>query len=171
MVADARTALFLAMISTGLAGCTEAVNARALDRICATQLYWGLACEIEGIGNDETALTEDSAGFVLHDAALVIHLEAADDLRGPGLFDISLLTRAHLPGSELDTTLTWGKCLHGCPADPPSTSLILPTGYAWVTVASGIHGSAVDAPTPYDAVVSFAGLECDIIDLRISATP
>lgn len=171
MVADARTALFIAMISVALTGCTFADNARGLDRICGKHINGSVSCAIEGIGTRDTGLTEDSTGFTLHDASLVVRLDATDELHAPGPFDISLLTLPRLPGTQLDTALTWGSCLEGCPPDPPPTSLILPSGYAWVTVASGIHGSTPDATLTYDAVMTFTALEIDIVDLRISATP
>ena len=159
------------MISVGLTGCSFADSARGLDRICGKHINGSLSCTIEGIGNHDTGLTEDSTGFTLHDGRLVVRLDAAEDLHAPGPFDISLLTLAHLPGTQLDTALTWGSCVKGCPPDPPPTSLILPSGYAWVTVATGIQGSAPDAILPYDAVMTFTALEIDIVDLRITATP
>jgi hypothetical protein len=171
MMVEARRALFLAAAALGLAGCTGAENARALDRICGKYLYGGLTCTVDGVGRSTTGLTGDSIGFSIDDATLVVHLAAVDDLRGPGPFDVALLTIARFPGTDVDTQLTWGSCEGGCPADPPLSTVRLPTEYAWVTVATGIHGAAAGAKVPYDAVMSFTATELDIADLRITATP
>lgn len=171
MMVEARTALLLVTAALALIGCSGADNARALDRICGKHLYEGLSCSIDGVGEYVTGPTTDSVGFVISDAALVVHLVAADDLHAPGPFDISLLTLARLPGTKLDTALTWGSCVEGCPPDPPLSVVELPTEAAWVTVARGIRGAAADATIPYDAVMSFTALDINVIDLRITATP
>jgi hypothetical protein len=171
MTADARTALLLATMALGLAGCEGAVDARALDRICASKLPGGPACEVFGDGALVPGVTGDTYGFGLIDAEIVIHIAAMPELRTPGPFEISLLAVARDPGTTLDFALSWGSCPNGCPPEPKFHSTILPTEYAWVPVASGVRGTRPDAAIPDDAVVIFTAANTDIADLRIRATP
>lgn len=172
MMADARTGyLALVVVAVGLAGCAGPESARAIDRICKTIVTGGPACELDGAGLQTPGPTDDSVGFTLDDARLVVHLAAVPEVRGAGLFDISLLTGARQPDMQLDTALTWGSCGARCPTDPSATVRTLPDELGWVTVASALHRSAADANVPYDAKVVFTGFDAFVVDLRSTPTP
>jgi hypothetical protein len=173
MRADARTGCLAlaALAALGLAACAGPESARAIDRICKTIVTGGPACEIDGAGLETPGPTDDSVGFTLDDARLVVHLVAVPEVLGPGRFDVSLLTGARQPDSQIDTALTWGSCGAGCPADPSTTVRTLPNELGWVTVASGLHASSADAKVPYDAVMAFTGFGVFVVDLRVTPTP
>jgi hypothetical protein len=171
MTADARTALLLAAVALGAAGCDGATDARALDRICGASLSDGNACEILGVGAFGTGVTGDSTGVTLDDATLVIHLAAIPELRAPGSSNVALLAIARQPETPLDVALTWGSCAKGCPPSPPLLVTPIPTEYTWVTVASNLGGAEPGAAIPYDALLTFTGVNVGVADLRITSTP
>ncbi len=67
--------------------------------------------------------------------------------------------------------MSWGSCTAGCPASPALTVTTLPTEPAWTEVAAGVRGAEPGTVIPYDARLTFTGLQIDLIDLRIVPTP
>lgn len=149
--------------------CTTISETRLLDRVCATPLGGGPACEATGASVVSDGITADSRGFHLEDkGAAIIHLEAVDGLRTDGEYDIEILAAADAAdGAELKTSLSWGTC-GDCPQDPPSFTVRIPHEHAWVKVELSqpeIGGAVV----PYDAVLMLEGAGIDIVDLRVIA--
>ncbi|MEP7124615.1 MAG: hypothetical protein ABJE95_27045 [Byssovorax sp.] len=171
MTADARTALLLLATATlALTGCTGSLDARALDRICRSRLAAGPACELSGVGAIVAGVTDDAYGFELTDGSVIIHLLAVTDLRVAGPVDLSLLVVARDPGTPLDVTLDWSSCPRDCPSNVTIPPTLLPTEYAWVTVASGLRGATPDAEIPFEAAMTFTAANTAIADLRVAPT-
>jgi hypothetical protein len=150
--------------------CTTISDTRLLDRVCATPLEGGPACEATGASAFGDGITADSRGFRLENkGAAIIHLDAVEGLRSDGDYDIEILAGADAAGgAELRTSLTWGTCGSDCPQDPPTFTVQIPREPTWVSVELSqpeIGGATV----PYDAVLMLEGAGIDIVDLRVTA--
>jgi hypothetical protein len=177
MMADARPSRFASAalglsLSLGLSllGCDAAVDARALDRVCATVLSGGDACETRGL-TDYGGLSGDTVGIHLEDGSLVVHLAAVPAAHTSSPFDIHALAVAQAPDTPLDVAVSWGSCAQGCPASPPLTVTSLPTEPAWLEVAANVRGADPGAAIPYDARLTITGVKIDLVDLRFVPTP
>ena len=170
MMVEARPVLLASALALGLLGCDAAVNARALDRICATDLSGKQACQPEGVF-ELGGPTGDTVGIYLEDGSFVIHLDAVPEAHTPASFDIQVLAAARYPDTVLDVEVSWGSCTEGCPASPKLTITTLPTEPAWTEVAAGVRGAEPGTVIPYDARLTFTALQTDLIDLRFVQTP
>lgn len=171
MTVDARARFLASALALGVLGCEGATDARALDRVCATVLPEGPACELEFLATNERGVTSDTRGFRLEDGSLVIHLAALPLAHAPGPFDIQALAVAKQPDTPLDVVVNWGSCVKGCSATPTLFITALSTEYAWAKVASGVRGADPGVTIPYDATITFTGAEIDLVDLRFGPTP
>jgi hypothetical protein len=169
MTVDARSLLLASAL--GVLGCDGAIQARALDRVCATILPDGSACETKGVVKHQSGVTSDATGFRLEDGSLVIHLAAVPEARAPAPFDIEALAVARLPATPLDVEVSWGSCGKGCPASPLLFITTMPTEHAWIRVASGVRGAEPGVAIPYDARLTFTGAQIELVDLRFVSTP
>lgn len=173
MTVDARAELlsFAVAVALGCIGCGSSLDARALDRVCATVLPEGPACEVRGVVPLRGGVTNDTVGFHLEDGTLVIHLAALPEAHAPDPFDIQALAVAKHPEEPLDVEVSWGSCVEGCPASPPLSITALATEHAWATVAVGVRGAAPGTAIPYDARLTFTGVQIELVDLRFVPAP
>ncbi|MCC6552808.1 MAG: hypothetical protein IT372_07270 [Polyangiaceae bacterium] len=149
--------------------CVDESGMRLLDRVCASELEGGPACELSGAAEQTSAISADTIGFRLGDAggSLTIHLQAVDAVSyASGAFDIEVLAVARNSGTTpmLTSTFTWGGCAQGCPPDPPEYTVGVPDEYAWIRVVSDQPTTA--STLEYDATLTLAGAGIDIADIR-----
>lgn len=149
--------------------CATISDTRLLDRVCATPLEGGPACEATEASALGDGITADSRGFRLENkGAAVIHLDAVEGLRTDGEYDIEILAGADAAnGSNLQTSLSWGTC-GDCPQDPPTFTVKIPHEPTWVSVELS-QPEIGGAKVPHDAVLMLEGAGIDIVDLRVMA--